>query len=128
MSFRSAVRGKKASAIEQIVVLDPQWLSNIFRAVISFKGNFIQAGILDHRNLIHIWRPPEHTTDMHQTYLGLLEKTEITFPMRRLYGTKANDLVEKSLVPSLLPDESPSHAELEKLGWKPKSGTVRRLP
>lgn len=88
--------------LKSIVVVDPQWLSEVMSSVISFKTNW-KDGVLKHELLSFVWKgfPPS----VHQDLINILVKFEVIYPIRGLENT--------SIVPSMLP-QSRSH-EIDEL-------------
>lgn len=82
--------------LSELVILDPQWLSDVMASVISFKANW-KSGILQHDTLPIVWK--QYPSSLHKTLLGILERFEVVFPIRDSLGS--------SIVPTMLPD-SPS--------------------
>jgi hypothetical protein len=68
-----------------VVILDPQWLTNVMATIITTKHNYLgregYEGILQHSVLPFIWRPPTFPDDLHGFILYLLNKFEITFTL-----------------------------------------------
>eukprot|EP01101_Sappina_pedata_P003071 TRINITY_DN13289_c0_g1_i2.p1 TRINITY_DN13289_c0_g1~~TRINITY_DN13289_c0_g1_i2.p1 ORF type:complete len:597 (+),score=147.61 TRINITY_DN13289_c0_g1_i2:33-1823(+) len=83
---------------QDIIVLDPQWLANIMRDLVSFNHNFIKEGILLHSDIPHIWKD---YGDSRELLLPLMEKFEIVYEMR-------DEGFKRSLVPCLLPENAAS--------------------
>lgn len=79
--------------LAEIVILDPQWLSDIMATVISFKANW-KSGLLQHDSLPIVWK--KYPVSLHKTLLGILERFEVVFPIRSAEGA--------SIVPTMLPD------------------------
>lgn len=79
--------------LAEIVILDPQWLSDIMATVISFKANW-KSGLLQHDSLPIVWK--KYPVSLHKTLLGILERFEVVFPIRAAEGA--------SIVPTMLPD------------------------
>jgi len=94
--------------LNEIVILDPQWLTKVFATLITMKPNSVKAGVIVRQDLHHIWKPPEFPPDRHPFLLALLAKFEIIF----LFSKS-----DQILVPSLLNDSSPSDGEIEKF-WR----------
>jgi hypothetical protein len=82
------------SSLKDLVILDPQWLSNVMASIISFKSNW-KNGVLHHANLPIIWK--NYPESLHKVLLGILEKFEVVFPIKGQEGA--------SVVPTMLPDE-----------------------
>ena len=59
---------KGESQLREMVILDPQWLTNLMSSIITFKHRFVKDGILNVSDLVHIWRPPEYPNELHGTY------------------------------------------------------------
>ena len=83
-----------AQGLENIVVLDPQWIADLLSTVISLKHNYIREGVLDESVLPHLWKL--YPRELHADLLSLLKRFEIVLPM-------AN--AGKFMVPSMLPKD-----------------------
>jgi serine/threonine protein kinase/GTPase SAR1 family protein len=81
-------------SLKDIVILDPQWLSNVMASIVSFKANW-RNGVLTHDSLPIIWKV--YPESLHKTLLGILEKFEVVFPIKGEEGA--------SVVPTMLPDD-----------------------
>ena len=68
------------SELKALVILNPQWLAYLFRCLISLKQSFVRKGILDHANLIHIFKPPHFPPQLHPILMLLLTQFEIIVP------------------------------------------------
>lgn len=79
--------------LAELVILDPQWLSDVMATVISFKANW-KSGLLQHDSLPIVWK--QYPASLHKTLLGILERFEVVFPIRSAEGA--------SIVPTMLPD------------------------
>ncbi len=92
-----------------LVVLDPLWLARVLRSFVKHKDTYLKRGVLLHKDAEHIWRPPEHPAGVAATYLDLLEKLEMTFPLARMYREEhmPEQSTDKSIVPLLLQAEPP---------------------
>lgn len=67
--------------LDNLIILDPQWLTRLMSTLITTKPNFVKNGVLLSTNLTQIWKPPEFPESLHMTLLSLLEKFEISFPL-----------------------------------------------
>lgn len=106
---------QKQKGLEDVVILDPQWLTDVMSTIVTFQHRFIKNGVLNHGDLPQLWTPPKFPQRLHKTLLNLLEKFEISYYLRStrqqpLDGTEPM-YTGKSLVPSLLPEERPSEIE-----------------
>lgn len=79
--------------IRGIVILNPQWLSDVMSSVISFKTNW-KNGIIHHSFLSIAWK--QFPSSIHQELVNILRRFEVMFPIR------GNDMA--SIVPSMLPE------------------------
>ncbi|KAL6040633.1 Myotubularin-like phosphatase domain, variant 2, partial [Balamuthia mandrillaris] len=134
-----------ASGLNDLVVLDCQWLTNVFADVISLKHNFVKDGILLKKDLPQIWKAPLYPQEVHSSLVALLEKFEVAYDIpltgeeKDISAAAALQAVEKSragsnggsgggevssllqgkiLIPCLLPEDYP--ADLHKPGMWPK--------
>jgi hypothetical protein len=71
--------------LADVVILDPQWLTDVMATIITTKHNYLgregYEGILQHSVLPFIWRPPTFPDDLHGFILYLLNKFEIAFTL-----------------------------------------------
>lgn len=91
--------------VENAVFLDPQWLSDIFTAVVLLakeNSKAMEAGIINHKQLSQIWQEPRYPPSYTPLCLNVLQKYNIAYP---LPSDKGNE--ECSVVPALLPKERP---------------------
>ena len=91
--------------LDDFVVINPQWLTSIMASVVTFQHSFIKNGILDPKNIPHVFK--QHPSKLRGTILTFLEKYKII-----LHLSKKN----LYLVPSLLPETIPTDEIL--LHWK----------
>ncbi|KAL6057002.1 Myotubularin-like phosphatase domain [Balamuthia mandrillaris] len=71
------------TGLSDIVILDPQWLTEVMATVVSSKTS-LDKGILPHKFLTsHIWKGDKYPAYLHDHLLKLLEKFQISFRMRR---------------------------------------------
>ncbi|KAL6057314.1 Myotubularin-like phosphatase domain [Balamuthia mandrillaris] len=115
-------------ALENLIILDPTWLSSVFRSIVTTKHNCVSEGIIEHKNLIHIWKPPKYPTELHESLLAILEKCEVSYPLQK--GLSSG----RSLIATLLPDLKPVPEDLERAGWAAscltkdkRDGTIMRV-
>ena len=87
---------------ERLVIIDPQWLTNMFASVITTKHQFVKSGVLTHRDLGQIWRAPEYPPRLHAQLISLLKDFEILYEMKDDSGEITY------LLPSFLPEERPN--------------------
>ena len=83
------------SELHDVVILDPQWVTDLLASVITTKQNFVRDGILKHSDLPFIWR---FDSALHPKLLRLLERFEVSFQMPE---------GDRSLIPCMLPDARP---------------------
>ena len=50
----------KDEGLNDLVVVDPQWITKTFATVVSLKFGFIRDGIMKVSDLPHIWAPPNY--------------------------------------------------------------------
>ena len=82
-----------STTMRDVVILDPQWLSEVMASIISMKVRW-KDGELPHSALANIWKayPPQ----LHTTLLSFLEHFEVAYPLK---GT------DKTIVPCMFNDE-----------------------
>lgn len=112
------------AGLSDIVITDSQFLTRLFATMVTTKQNYIKDGVLDHSNLVHVWKDPDFPQALHPQLLALLEKFEISYRIdqkiaRRLASSslapsKLSDVEAfgspsaSSIVPSLLPNQRPT--------------------
>jgi serine/threonine protein kinase/GTPase SAR1 family protein len=93
--------GNRRAPSSNIVVLDPQWLADVFSSIISFKQGWVKNGLLAHSDLRHIWSA--YSPNIYKHLISILERFEV------LYDVKINNtpyLIVPSLVQSRVPPEA----------------------
>ncbi len=71
----------KANLLNDLIILDPQWLTRLLSTLITTKPNFVKNGAIYSGDLSQIWKPPEFPDSLHPSLLTLLEKFEIAYPL-----------------------------------------------
>jgi len=99
----SLVYFPKEPGLKQFVILDPQWITTMLSSIITTKHSYAKDGILMHKSLKQIWRPPQYPNHLHTHLISLLEKFEISFNVSQ-DSSFENGM---SLIPSLLSNERP---------------------
>lgn len=89
-----ATKSGPAKGLNNVVILDPQWIADLLSTVISLKHNYIKEGVLDELVLPHLWK--SYPRELHADLLQLLKRFEIVLPM----ATPG-----KFMVPSMLPKD-----------------------
>lgn len=82
-----------STTMREVVILDPQWLSEVMASIISMKVRW-KDGELPHSALANIWKA--YPANLHPTLLSFLEHFEVAYPLK---GT------DKTIVPCMFNDE-----------------------
>lgn len=82
-----------STMMKDVVILDPQWLSEVMASIISMKVQW-KDGELPHSALANIWKA--YPAKMHGTLLSFLEHFEVAYPLK---GT------DKTIVPCMFSAE-----------------------
>lgn len=82
-----------STMMKDVVILDPQWLSEVMASIISMKVRW-KDGELPHAALSNVWKA--YPSKMHATLLSFLEHFEVAYPLK---GT------DKTIVPCMFNDE-----------------------
>lgn len=53
--------------LNDLIILDPQWLTKLMSTLITTKPNFVKNGILLHSNLNQIWKYPDFPSVLHSS-------------------------------------------------------------
>ena len=107
--------------LDDLVILDSQFLTQIMATIITTKQNYVKNGVINFNDLRHIWKPPVFPVSIHPLLMTLLQKFEIVFVaddklVKRLseafdvspaIKNPAYPLGGLGVIPSLLPETSP---------------------
>ena len=113
--LRSLIHFDDTPELNKLVVLDPQWLIDVFKKVITVKPydsgeqRFVdiwckleREGILDEELLAHVWGPLFDNRETSESLIGIMEKFSLLCPW------PSDDADSKSfLVPSMLKTHPP---------------------
>ena len=114
--LRSLIHFDDSPKLSKIVVLDPQWLIDVFKKVITVQpayeceeeeflqlwGKLEEEGILDEKLLTHMWEPLLENSDTCDSLVEIMEKFSLL--CRWLSDTSEN---KSYLVPSMLSSHPP---------------------
>ncbi|GAM26449.1 hypothetical protein SAMD00019534_096240 [Acytostelium subglobosum LB1] len=106
----------KENILKDMLILDPQWITNLLATIVTSKCSFANNGIIQHKDLAHIWKPPTYPSELHPHLLKLLERFDVAFNM---LGTDAKSDKAQSLIPAMLPRDCPQDI---------KTSLIRQLP
>lgn len=93
---------EKETGLDEIIILDSEWLTTVFSTLITMKPNSVREGIIQIANLGHVWKAPEFPPERHHFFLALMEKFELCYIMKD---------GKNVLIPNLLPTEKPDTFE-----------------
>ncbi|PFX27479.1 putative serine/threonine-protein kinase pats1 [Stylophora pistillata] len=109
---RSLIHFDDTPDLKKIVILDPQWLIDIFKKVIAIKPSekkgkkfeelwlkLETTGILDERLLQHVWRPFFDVNETSSSLVALMKKFCLLCPWP---SSSDKNLSKEYLVPSML--------------------------
>ena len=111
---------KNILGLNEVVILEPQWLTEVMSTVITMKKNWVDNGVLLHRNLVHLWKAPNYPVEIHEKLLNLLELFELAFELPQIFNmdslaashnkstTPPSQREKRILIASLLPEERPA--------------------
>ena len=109
--LRSLIHFDDSPDLNKLVILDPQWLIDVFKKVITVQPahqctekNLVELwlkleeeGILDENLLVHVWKPLFEDKDTCDSLIGIMEKFSLLCPLPSdASGSKSY------LVPSML--------------------------
>lgn len=77
--------------LNDMVILDPQWLADVMATLVTFKANFVNDGILQREYLHQVWK--QYPIELHETLLRLLMNFGVAFPLQ---GVRVQQAVEFS--------------------------------
>lgn len=84
----------------EFVVLDPQWLVDLFATILGTSPNFVRNGMIRSQDLKQIWRDhSKYPPDMHKELMLILEHFDVAFAL----GSKRKHTFEANPVLSGLP-------------------------
>ena len=106
---RILIHFSETQALNKMVVLDPQWLVDVFKTIIAAKphipkggeiealwSNFERTGVLHKRVIQYAWNPFFNSEDTFESLLKIMEKFSLVCP----WPATSSD--EQYLVPSML--------------------------
>ena len=105
---RVLVHFNETLELDNMVILDPQWLIDVFQRVITVKGYDhieknveelwlqLETGILDERLLDHEWKPLFDSQELRKSLIALMERFCLLCPW------PSDNANKKYLVPSML--------------------------
>ena len=116
--LRSLIHFDDTAVLNELVVLDPQWLVDVFKKVITIKPydheeekfedqwcKLEREGILNEELLLHMWDPLFDSKETYQNLIGIMEKFSLMCPW------PSDSSSSKSyLVPSMLKSHPPEEA------------------
>ena len=128
--------------LNRLVVLDPQWLIDVFKEVITIRpfqgkekefkklwGKLEKEGILDEELLDHVWGPLFDNKETPESLIAIMEKFSLLCPL----PSSDKSYSKQYLVPSMLMSHPPEDvaeliksAEIPSLFLKFESGHVLR--
>ena len=113
--LRSLIHFDDSPELNKLVVLDPQWLIDVFKKVITVKPydhgekRFVnlwcrleREGILDEELLTHVWGPLFHNGDTSKSLIRIMEKFSLLCP----WPSEASER-RRFLIPSMLKTHPP---------------------
>lgn len=112
---------ERESGLDDLVILDSQWLTNVFSDVITLKHNFVKSGVLQRKDLPQIWKAPAYPETVHDSLVALLEQFEVAYALPPT-DTNPQGAI---LVPCLLPDARPADLHNPDLWPKEESDLVQ---
>ena len=90
--------------LNEIVILNPQWLADIMACFVSFQNSWHKQGMIKRKDVPHILKPYPH--HLHDLFLILLEKFNI---IKRLNHTNDDSNYEDIIIPCLLHEAPPDN-------------------
>ena len=114
--LRILIHFDDTSDLNEMVILDPQWLIDVFKKVITVQpayectekrllklwGKLEKEGILDEKLLEHMWKPLFENRAMFDVLIAIMEKFTLLCPW------PSDDESKSYLVPSMLKSHSPN--------------------
>lgn len=101
----------KKTGLRDLVILDPQFITDLLSSVITTKHRFVKDGVLLHKDLEHIWRDNSlFPKELHASFLAMMEKFEISLNLDSDARARVMDEIDpagRSLIPCMLPEEEP---------------------
>jgi len=66
--------------LQDLVILDPQWLMQVIATIFTTKHTWIKNGLLEHSALKQIWKA--YPEEIHPKLLILLEKFQMVYTLQ----------------------------------------------
>ena len=128
--------------LNRLVILDPQWLIDVFKEVITIRPyqgkekefkelwfKLEQDGIMEEKLLVHVWGPLFNSKETPESLIAIMEKFSLLCPL----PTSDESCGKQYLVPSMLMSHPPEDiaeliksAQIPSLFLKFESGHVLR--
>ena len=86
--------------LKEQVVINPQWIVDVMKCVVSINESAIKDGKFYHRDIPTIWQ--DYPKDLHKWLLHLTEEFDLTFE-----ATKSESQEPYNMVPCLMPEVQP---------------------
>lgn len=64
---------------DRFVIINYQWLADTFATLITTKHTLFKQGVIMHKDLPLIWKPPLYPSQVHQVLLELLARFDLIF-------------------------------------------------
>lgn len=98
--------------LRDIVILDPQWLADVFASLITFNHQWIKDGILKTEDLPQVWK--QYPKTLYPKLLMLLTKFGVASPLSDTKSSQLssnNKISSQYIIPSLLNEAKPDQAQ-----------------
>ena len=91
---------ENAPTSAEFVVLDPQWLVDLFATILGTSPNFVRNGMIRSQDLTQIWKDQaKYPPHLHAQLMMILEYFDVAFAL----GSKRKDFIETNPIISGLP-------------------------
>lgn len=95
---------ENTARLKDIVILDPQWLADVFASLVTFKHLWVKNGILNKKDLPQVWK--NYPRALYDRLLLLLTKFGVMHPIES-ERPSGPPIVSSYIVPPLLPSDPP---------------------
>jgi len=80
ININKQLPSKNTMLLNELVILNPQWIADLMATIITIKHSFAKDGVLLESDLPQIWR--DYPASMYDALLNLLEKFEVAYRLR----------------------------------------------
>jgi hypothetical protein len=63
-------------SLKDLVIIDPQWLADVMKSVVSFNNKWVKNGLIS-ENELHQWIWRDYPTELHSSLQRIFERFQV---------------------------------------------------